>query len=273
MNRYSWITALGLLGFLILLPLYALQEGQRIAIAMEEVRKQHIAEAAVVYMDNCVSCHGLYGEGIGDMPPLNSPYLADADPDALFQIIARSAHGSVMAAWHTNKGGILSDLQIEQLVTFIQNVNWNLVEALAGERQVEAYALVEMALEEEFLNVVVDDPHRCSACHEQPEVHKDRFGLDCVRCHTLQAWKPALLTRHTFHLDHGSDTTQQCVSCHIDSYDTHTCFGCHDHQPDAMLAVHLKANIYDIKACTSCHLTGEPGDWELVAPPAQKGTR
>ena len=61
-----------------------------------------------------------------------------------------------------------------------------------------------------------DDPHECRACHEEPEVHAERFGFNCSRCHTLEAWKPALLLRHTFVIENADKTEKTITSTMID---------------------------------------------------------
>lgn len=125
------------------------------------------------------------------------------------------------------------------------------------------------SVETAFLDeATADDPHQCAACHEQPDVHNDRFGLDCVRCHTLQAWKPALLARHTFPLNHGSEVSLTCDTCHVDTYVNQTCYGCHDHLPVDMAAIHAAVDIVVLEPCAACHPTGVPGEADhLVAQP------
>jgi hypothetical protein len=118
-----------------------------------------------------------------------------------------------------------------------------------------------MEIEESYLAGLAEkDPHQCISCHEEPEVHAERFGLDCVRCHSLAAWTPASLTRHTFRLDHGNQGTVACETCHIDSYAENSCYECHDHKPNEMAEVHQRENIFDIANCIRCHPTGEPDE-------------
>ncbi len=125
-----------------------------------------------------------------------------------------------------------------------------------------SYALpAQLTAEEALLQVVdLEDPHHCASCHEEPDLHADRFGLDCVRCHSLEAWQPAMLTRHTFPLDHGDQGTIACETCHIDSYAKYTCYECHDHQPEQMEAVHVAENVMEYETCAACHPTGIPGE-------------
>jgi hypothetical protein len=110
----------------------------------------------------------------------------------------------------------------------------------------------------------VEDPHECRACHEEPEVHAERFGFNCSRCHTLDAWKPALLLRHTFALDHGDKGQVACQTCHTTTYFENTCYGCHDHEVADMKAVHEAEGISELEPCSECHPTGVSGEAERL---------
>jgi hypothetical protein len=102
----------------------------------------------------------------------------------------------------------------------------------------------------------------CSGCHEDPDIHAGKFGLDCERCHSTLAWNPAQLVRHTFFLDHGSQTNTpvECVVCHQDTMVVNSCYGCHDHQPAEMDQVHLDEGIAEYTTCEQCHPTGQKGE-------------
>lgn len=114
----------------------------------------------------------------------------------------------------------------------------------------------------------------CEACHAEPDYHRGQFGTDCARCHGAVAWAPAQLTQHTFKMDHGGDPDVPCQTCHTESYTMHTCYGCHEHTPEEMLAVHAAAGVTEaaapaahhgaasapaeLAACATCHRTGAP---------------
>ena len=116
------------------------------------------------------------------------------------------------------------------------------------------------------------DPHECRACHEEPAVHASRFGLNCSRCHTLQAWKPALLTRHAFQLDHGGQGEISCQTCHTHTYSEHSCYECHDHKPAQMQEVHAQEGIVEFETCIECHPTGQEGEAERLHQMVQQGS-
>lgn len=105
----------------------------------------------------------------------------------------------------------------------------------------------------------------CASCHQEPEIHRGVFGLNCVYCHTAEAWQPANLHFHTFPLDHGRDQESTCQTCHTAGYDQYTCYTCHEHDPDQIAAEHREEGISAerLAACAACHPTGrEESDGE-----------
>lgn len=261
MTKYNLISFLALLALIIILPFYALQENNRLVAAQEDLQDQFVLEGSVLYIQNCAECHGTSGEGLAANPPLNNLGISGADPTVLFKTIARAAHGSSMAAWHIDEGGALTDVQIEKLVTMIRFADWSQVRRMASDSGYRPEVINTMGMDETYQNALaVEDPHQCIACHEEPEVHEERFGYDCVRCHTLVAWTPALLTRHTFALDHGDEGTVACETCHTESYTQNTCYECHDHTPADMVSVHEAEGVLELEDCASCHPTGAPDE-------------
>lgn len=203
------------------------------------------------------------------MPALDS--LADADSEVLHRTIAHSPHGSAMASWHLDEGGVLNDYQVAGLVTLIQSADWSQVGELASARGVALPTPAAPEVDMTLLEEGEGDPHECRACHEEPDVHADRFGLNCARCHTLQAWKPALLTRHTFILDHGGEGQIDCQTCHTQTYSDHTCYECHDHTPEQMEEVHAQEDIFEFENCAVCHPTGQEGEGEIFRDSYESG--
>lgn len=102
----------------------ALNEPNRIASAQQAQLETDLDEAMTLYAQNCSVCHGLAGEGIGATPPLDSEALRQSDYDSLYKIIARGLYNTAMPAWSKEDGGPLSDYQIGEMVTLIQNGNW-----------------------------------------------------------------------------------------------------------------------------------------------------
>jgi hypothetical protein len=98
-------------------------------------------------------------------------------------------------------------------------------------------------------------PKLCYECHAEPDIHTGFFGQKCQYCHNQSKWTPAYLSVHTFPLGHGSQESSPCQTCHIDRYSEYTCYGCHEHQREAVITSHLQAGIHEaeIPACAMCH--------------------
>jgi hypothetical protein len=100
----------------------------------------------------------------------------------------------------------------------------------------------------------------CVACHEEPAIHRGGFGTNCAACHSAAGWLPARLRAHAFPLDHGvpvSEAEIPCLTCHPDGYAAYTCYGCHEHEPDAVERAHREERMTEIEDCAHCHPTGQ----------------
>ncbi len=258
MQKSTWISLIALLAMVIAIPIYGYREEDRMARAKENLRNEYVQEGIDLYVQNCASCHGADGAGLGMMPPLNNPALAEADEDALFNTIARATHGTAMAAWHVSEGGYLNDYQVNELVALIQHTDWADVETIALKKGFSSPSdpAVESGLE--YLSTEdEEDPHQCTDCHEEPALHTELFGINCGRCHNTLAWTPAVLTRHNFALDHGGAGQVDCKTCHPNNYVQYDCYACHeDHQHEEMVTAHNAENIFEFSQCAICHPTG-----------------
>ena len=101
-------------------------------------------------------------------------------------------------------------------------------------------------------------PRDCVQCHAEPEIHAGFFGLQCQNCHTAQAWNPAHLRSHLFPLEHGGQGDSECQTCHVGAYVEYTCYGCHEHQPQALQESHAQVQVSPevFPNCTACHPDG-----------------
>lgn len=75
-------------------------------------------------------------------------------------------------------------------------------------------------------------PRDCFSCHRQDEPHEGRFGADCSKCHTLEAWTPATFNHNlaAFKLE-GKHMDVACEDCHTTDTPQETpteCFACHE---------------------------------------------
>ncbi|MFN2138689.1 MAG: c-type cytochrome [Candidatus Promineifilaceae bacterium] len=132
MNRYKIVSLLALFTLVVALPVYALIEPRRMTEAQLTLRQQFVADAAVIYLENCALCHGAAGEGIGATPGLDNEAMRTADYDFLYKTIARGRYDTVMSAWHVDEGGTLNDYQVEELVALIRYVDWSKVHDYAA---------------------------------------------------------------------------------------------------------------------------------------------
>jgi len=262
MDKTKIISLIALLVLVVALPVYGFMEKDRMQQAKAALDDQFMMEGIEIYVQNCAGCHGNAGEGVGMIPGLNREALIEARSDLLFKSIARATHGKAMATWHIDEGGILSDYQLNEVVTMIQKADWLMVSQVAAVRGATQPFVAEGEGGVAYMSVEdLDDPHHCASCHEEPEIHADLFGVNCARCHNATAWKPAVLTNHIFLLDHGGEGEVSCQTCHPAKYGVYDCFACHEnHQYEEMKEVHLAEDIKEFDTCADCHPTGVEGE-------------
>ncbi len=135
-TKYTLTVFIGLLILVVALPVYALQEPQRMENAQQDLRQRFVADGAVMYVDNCALCHDVSGEGIGANPALNTDAIRNADYDFLYKTIARGRYGTAMTAWHEEDGGPFNSYQVEELVAFLRYVDWGQVAEIAAQQGV-----------------------------------------------------------------------------------------------------------------------------------------
>ncbi len=97
----------------------------------------------------------------------------------------------------------------------------------------------------------------CATCHADPEIHKGMFGTDCAACHTIVAWAPAELKKHTFPIDHGGEGEIACATCHTKTYTEYTCYNCHAHNAEEDRVTHVNAGIPEFSDCMKRHADGK----------------
>jgi mono/diheme cytochrome c family protein len=132
MNKHHLLSFFALFTLAVVLPVYGWREPQRMAAAQDALRQEFIADAAVMYVENCAICHGAAGEGIGATPALANAALTTADYDALYKTIARGRYGTIMTGWHADEGGVYTDYQIDELIALIRYGDWGEVNELAA---------------------------------------------------------------------------------------------------------------------------------------------
>jgi mono/diheme cytochrome c family protein len=90
-----------------------------------------IVAFSALYGNNCAGCHGVNGRGGAAIALANPVYLAIVDEPALRTSIAGGVHGTSMPAFAQRAGGMLTETQIDALVTGIRS-NWSRAGVLDG---------------------------------------------------------------------------------------------------------------------------------------------
>lgn len=96
------------------------------ALAPSEVR-----DFATLYGDNCTGCHGADGRGGAAIALANPVYLGVADQATMRNVIANGVPGTSMPAFAQSAGGMLTDKQIDILISEIRS-RWSRKEVLDG---------------------------------------------------------------------------------------------------------------------------------------------
>ncbi|MDE3202347.1 MAG: c-type cytochrome [Acidobacteriota bacterium] len=129
--------------------------------AMETAqRPDQILDATALFKANCAACHGAEGKDGAAIPLANPVLLASAGKDNLLAIVENGVPGSMMPAFSRKAGGMLTDQQVEALVTGMLR-NWAHPEQLNG-ATVPIYASTAPGNAEKGKQVFA---HNCARCH------------------------------------------------------------------------------------------------------------
>ncbi len=174
----QWIGFLATLTIALILPFYALTETNRQKDALQDYYTQAVLATTDLYAQNCAVCHGAAGEGIGDNPPLNSDTVRQMSESDLARTIARGRYGTLMAGWAMEEGGIFTNAQIDDFVTFIQQANWDEVARRVAELGLTPPAVIQLEVSDEIIKTLATLPdgdvlaqgltvyaENCTACH------------------------------------------------------------------------------------------------------------
>ena len=149
-QKLATVVIVGLVGLSTLIVVYLANEGNRQDAEVAEQEEVSVERGIETYLANCLTCHGPAGEGssapdskgtgrIGmalggqteygrERQELNqSENSAEWDPQR--EVIWEALHygRGAMPAWGRGGGGLLNDEQIEELITMIHTVDWDLV--------------------------------------------------------------------------------------------------------------------------------------------------
>ena len=174
----KWIGILATMVIVIIVPLYTWTEPTQQEKLLDEYYTDAVLASTELYAINCAVCHGAAGEGIGDTPTLNSDAVRMMSETDLSRVISRGRSNTLMAAWAGEEGGIFSNPQIDDFVTFIQQVNWEFVEVRIQEMGLTPPEVIEMGVSDEMLASLAALPNgdalssgllvyaeNCAACH------------------------------------------------------------------------------------------------------------
>jgi cbb3-type cytochrome c oxidase subunit III len=160
------------------MAIYTVREPARQEKAQAALIDESVAAATDLYAENCATCHGAAGEGIGAMPGLDNDGLRSMDAVALFNVIARGRYNTSMPAWAVEEGGVLTTAQVDQLVVLVQQADWGAVEQRVAELGLTPPTAAVVEVPEELLVEIANLPEgdalsqavtlyaeNCAACH------------------------------------------------------------------------------------------------------------
>lgn len=80
-----------------------------------------IVDFAALYGENCAGCHGVEGSGSAAMSLANPVFLAIADDTVIRHVAANGVQGTPMPAFAQSAGGMLTEKQIDAIVSGIRS--------------------------------------------------------------------------------------------------------------------------------------------------------
>jgi cytochrome c oxidase cbb3-type subunit III len=84
-----------------------------------EPAPNEIGDFRTVYAENCAGCHGAEGRGGAAIALADPVYLAIVDESSMRKVIANGVQGTSMPAFAQKAGGMLTDRQIDVIMTGI----------------------------------------------------------------------------------------------------------------------------------------------------------
>lgn len=171
----------GLLATLIILlviPAYSMIEPSQQENLLNDFYAAAVVTSTDIYAENCAVCHGADGQGIGDTPALNSEGIRTMPESELIKVISRGRDNTLMAAWAVEEGGILSASQISDMVVFIQQANWEYVNARVAELGLTPPEVTEMEVSEEMLTSLT-----ALEGGESLSLGLTTYAENCAACH------------------------------------------------------------------------------------------
>lgn len=141
------------------LPLYrALEPGHQEAVSGTVVQKT-LDRGAVAYLENCASCHGTYGDGTTQGPPVRGTQLTLND---VRRAIAEGtqAFPSTYHIYSRTAGGPLTDPQIDDLSFLIMNWDTQAVDRARAAPALVTTELTDAGLDPAQIEMKAGEPVR-----------------------------------------------------------------------------------------------------------------
>src|SRR6202521_465530 len=125
----------------------------------EIIPPSQVMEFSLLYSQNCAGCHGASGKGGAAIALANPVFLAIADDSVIRRTTANGVPGTSMPAFAQSAGAMLTDKQIDVLVS--------------GIRSWAKSAILNNGIPPPYSSETPGDPHRgaeayrayCSSCH------------------------------------------------------------------------------------------------------------
>jgi cytochrome c oxidase cbb3-type subunit III len=87
----------------------------------EVLPPEDVLDFSTLFNENCAGCHGAEGKGAAAISLNNPVYLAIASDDVIRQVASRGVRGTPMAPFAKSAGGLLTDKQIDVIVSGIRS--------------------------------------------------------------------------------------------------------------------------------------------------------
>ncbi len=106
--------------FIVLVCTSCADSPARVGANPQVMRPTQVTDFNVLYGENCAGCHGSQGKG-GAAIPLSDPvFLTIADDATIRRIVTNGVPGTPMPAFAQSAGGMLTDKQVDAIVTGIR---------------------------------------------------------------------------------------------------------------------------------------------------------
>ncbi|MCB0020277.1 MAG: c-type cytochrome [Anaerolineales bacterium] len=160
------------------LPLYALAEADRMTRAQAQLLAESVEQGEVIYAENCVVCHGTAGEGISAYPALDNDGVRQMEYSDIFKVIERGRYDTAMAPWGVNEGGVLNNMEIDQLIVMIQQGDWAQTAHTVDHLGLSPPTVISVEVSDDTLAELSSLPHGDVIAAALPV-----YAANCTGCH------------------------------------------------------------------------------------------